>query len=87
MRMRTTLTILALAASLTLPTAAASAHTAMLPVVRCPTTFGYNGPHPGTPSVLTVTSNTTTEGLAAYTNTQDYLLAPAGYELHRLRSR
>ena len=41
--MRTTLTILALAASLTLATAA-SAGTTAVPVVRCPTTFGYNGP-------------------------------------------
>lgn len=76
MRLPTTLTILTLAVSQTLPTAA-SAHTAMLPVVSCPTTFGYSGPHPGKPGELTVTSNTTTEGLAAYSNTQDYLLAPA----------
>jgi hypothetical protein len=56
---------------------AASAHIATLQVVRCPTTFAAGTP-PRTPSTLTVRSSTTTSGLAAYTNTWEYLLAPAG---------
>ncbi len=55
----------------------ASAHIATFPVVRCSTTFAAGTP-PRTPSTLTVRSNTTTSGLAAYTNTWEYLIAPAG---------
>lgn len=61
----------------TILSSAALAHRAALPVVRCPTTFAAGTP-PATPSHLTVYSATTTTGLAAYTNTWDYLLAPAG---------
>jgi hypothetical protein len=61
----------------TVLSSAASAHLAVLPVVRCPTTFAAGMP-PRTPAHLTISSATATSGLAAYTNTWEYLLAPTG---------
>jgi len=51
---------------------------AVLPVVRCQTQFGIPGASPRTPGTLTVGSSSPTSGLAAYTNTQIYLVGLRG---------
>ncbi len=57
---------------------ASASSTSVVPVVRCPTEFGISGRAPNTPAALTVSSSTSTGGLAAYTNTQLFLLGPRG---------
>ena len=50
-----------------------------VPTVRCPTTFGLPPPHPRAPARIAVRGHPrSVTGLVAYTNTDLYLIAPAG---------
>jgi hypothetical protein len=61
---------------------ASAASEVQIPVVRCPTVFGATGQARHVPSRLAVA--TAAQGLAAYTNTQIYLLGPQGLRCHGL---
>jgi hypothetical protein len=77
---RVATTIAAILASLGLPAALpGTASATVVPVVRCPTTFGVAGQTHSAPAQLDVRAPASTaRGLAAYTNTGAYLLGPAG---------
>ena len=50
-----------------------------VPVVRCPTVFGTEGPRPALPARIAVLGRpASTAGLAAYSDTSHFLLGPAG---------
>jgi hypothetical protein len=52
-----------------------------VPVVRCPTVFGVSGEGQKAPATVAVLGHpSSTHGLAAYTNTEEFLIAPAGLQ-------
>jgi hypothetical protein len=66
-------------ASIGLGTQAWASPAGSVPVVRCPTTFGVQGTARNAPASLVVLGHpSSTRGLAAYTNFEEFLVAPAG---------
>lgn len=73
---------MALTASGGAPTVAtAAANAGVVPVVRCPTVFAIPGEARKPPATLAVLHDpSSTRGLVAYTNTELFLIAPAGLQ-------
>src|ERR1700752_2780880 len=74
-----TLSILTLLAASALPSGARTAPGLTVPVVRCPTGFGFGAPHGRIPAELRIRAVARGSGrLVAYTNTIEYLIGPPG---------
>ena len=77
-RLRLILVVIVLA-SAGLVTQASASPTGSIPVVRCPTKFGAQGTSGKSPASLAVLGHPSSiHGLAAYTNFEEFLVAPAG---------
>jgi hypothetical protein len=58
---------------------ASGSSTVRIPVVRCATVFGAGGPPRKVAATVAVSAAGPTHGLAAYTNTQIFLIGPRGF--------